>query len=296
MFYQNHRHMIRTTNRSIKRYRQALTIFAIWISITVTSHTLPSRRRRQPSPPSNNKWPFQLDHDEQEARRTTKESKPKTELKSKNWDHAPFSSNTWAKQQPPWRLPTWQSLSTPTTLTRWRRKSKKRNGGNRQSHPGQTIHLFWKLAVAELNSQMIAQNSKKRTPWGPRAFITSLLGAGLSMAALAKAQDAQNGIVNLRADSQRVFKAHNVILKDHTRKINDLSKGEAHITDEINSMYKYSLKDKLKREITKFTAVVKDRTALFANVMADHLPTNIIDQYITLRNMPFAIYGWIIGK
>ena len=284
MFYQNHRRTIQTNNRSIKRHRRALTIFAIWITIAITSSYFAINREETTVPTFKQQMAVPIKS--RRTRSTTNNEGVKAEdgVKIEELGPRPIFFEHLGKTTTTMEVAdlaiAYDTRHINEMAERVRNETVEIGKVIRDKRFTNQALRHIDSAVAELNNQTIARNPNKRTPWGPMAFITSLLGTGLSMAALAKAQDAQNGIANLRADSQRVFQSHNVILNDHARKINELSKGQARIMDEINSMYRYSLKDKLKREIQKFTAVIKDRTVLFADVMSGHLPANIIDQNI----------------
>ena len=292
MFYQNHRHTIRTNNRSIKRHRRALIIFAIWILIAIASSYFAIKEEEKTI--ATFKQQMAVPIKPRRTRSTTNDEGVKADngVNIEELGPRPIFFEYLGKTTTTMEVADLAIAYDTRNINEMAEKVK-----NETVEIGKVIqdqrftdqalrHID--NAVTELNSQTIAQNSNKRTPWGPMAFITSLLGTGLSMAALAKAQDAQNGITNLRADSQRVFQTHNVILNNHARKINELSEGQARIMDEINSMYKYSLIDKLKREIRKFTAVINERTNLFADVMSGHLPANMIDQNIAKAASNFS--------
>ena len=175
MFYQNHLHTILTTNHSIKRYRRALTIFAIWIAIAVISSyfaineekTIITTFKQQMAVPIKSR----------RTRSTTNNEGVKAENGVKIEELGPRPIFFEHDHHGGCRLG--NHLRHPPHQ-RYGRENQKRNGGNRQSHLGQTIHRSSPETHRQRSSRIKQPNDRpkfqQKDPWGPMAFITSLLG------------------------------------------------------------------------------------------------------------------------
>ena len=142
------------------------------------------------------------------------------------------------------------------------------------------IKMVESIHSKSLNHQLLLQNMAKRGIWTPAALVTSLLGAGLSMAALASSAANKNNIKNLERRTDRIFKVHESTLNQHSQQIETLATLNRRIMDDLNLIHTRNIKTEIIREIKEYKAATQRRTDLLQNLLTGHVPLSILDTNI----------------
>ena len=128
-----------------------------------------------------------------------------------------------------------------------------------------------------LNHDKLVEALDKRALWGPMMLVTSLIGTGLSAAALVSAHANKNQIRKLEQETSRIFKVHEHTLNEHSNQINILATETRRFMTEMNIVQKSLVKMELTNHIRRFRRAVRQRTRLLEDLLTGQVPLNILD-------------------
>ena len=127
-----------------------------------------------------------------------------------------------------------------------------------------------------LNHDQLVESLDKRALWGPMMLVTSLIGTGLSAAALVSAQANKNQIHKLEQETSRIFKVHQHTLNEHSDQINLLAKETRRTMSEMNVVQSSLVKIELANHVRQFRRAVRQRTRLLEDLLTGQVPLNIL--------------------
>ena len=123
-----------------------------------------------------------------------------------------------------------------------------------------------------LNHDQLVESLDKRALWGPMMLVTSLIGTGLSAAALVSAQANKNQIHKLEQETSRIFN----MLNEHSDQINLLAKETRRTMSEMNVVQSSLVKIELANHVRQFRRAVRQRTRLLEDLLTGQVPLNIL--------------------
>ena len=128
-----------------------------------------------------------------------------------------------------------------------------------------------------LNHDQLVEALEKRALWGQMMLVTSLIGTGLSAAALVSAHANKNQIRKLEQETSRIFKVHEHTLNEHSNQINLLAEKTRRVMSEMNLVQRSLVKIELANHIRQFRRAVRQRTRLLEDLLTGQVPLNILD-------------------
>ena len=129
-----------------------------------------------------------------------------------------------------------------------------------------------------ISHDQLIKDLSKRGLWGPMALVTSLIGTGLSAAALAASAANKNNILNLEKSTNRIFKVHQATINDHAAKITQITTTNTRLMKELNIIRSDDIKTKIKDVVKSFKKSVRTRSRLLENILTGSIPLSILDQ------------------